>query len=243
MLKQIEGFVVQELPYKETSKIINILTKEYGIVGIMCKGAKSMKSSLRAVTAKYTYGVFNVYYKEDKLSTLTSVDIINDLTNIKTDLTLISYTTYITELVMQVAKQGVDEDIYNIFINTILKINEGLDPLILTNILEIKMLDYLGVALNLDSCNKCGNKTNIVTIDGDVGGYVCKNCLTNEFIVTANTIKMLRMYYYVQIESITDLKIGDKTKNEINQFLSRYYDRYTGLYLKSKDFLNKIVNM
>ena len=31
MLKQIEGFVVQEIPYKETSKIINVLTKEYGI--------------------------------------------------------------------------------------------------------------------------------------------------------------------------------------------------------------------
>lgn len=243
MLKQIEGFVIQEIPYKETSKIINILTKEYGIVGIICKGAKSMKSALRAVTTKYTYGIFNVYFKEDKLSTLISVDILNDLTTIKTDLTLISYTTFITELVTQVVKQSVDEELYDIFINTILKLNEGLDPLILTNILEIKMLDYLGVSLNLDSCNKCGDKTNIVTIDGDIGGYVCKHCLTNELIVTSNTIKMLRMYYYVDIKSITDLKISNQTKNEINNFLSRYYDRYTGLYLKSKNFLEKIINM
>ena len=240
MLKQIEGFVVQEIPYKETSKIINVFTKEHGIIGIICKGAKSMKSSLRAVTAKYTYGVFNVYFKEDKLSTLTSVDIIDDLSNIKTDLTLISYTTYITELVMQVVKQGDYQEIYDIFIETILKLNQNLDPLILTNILEIKMLDYLGVSLNLDSCNKCGNKTNIVTIDGDIGGYVCKNCLTTERIVKPNTIKVLRMYYYVDIKSITDLKISDETKNEINNFLSKYYDRYTGLYLKSKNFLNQI---
>lgn len=243
MLKQIEGFIIQEIPYKETSKIINILTRDLGIVGIICKGAKSLKSPLRAITSKFTYGVFNVYYKEDKLSTLTSVDVIDDLTNIKTDLTLISYTTYLSELVTQVAKQAIDEEVYDIFIETILKMNEGLDPLILTNILEIKMLDYLGVGLNIDSCNKCGNKTAIVTIDGDVGGYVCKNCLTDERIVSSNTIKMLRMYYYVDIKSITDLKISDTTKNEINMFLSRYYDRYTGLYLKSKNFLEKILNM
>ena len=243
MLKEIEGFIINETPFKETSKIINVLTKEYGIIGIMCKGAKSMKSTLRAVTTKYTYGLFHVYFKEDKLSTLVSVDIIDNLSNIKTDLTLISYTTYISELVTQVVKQGEYEEVYDIFIQTILKLNQGLDPLILTNILEIKMLDYLGVSLNLDSCNKCGNKTNIVTIDGDIGGYVCKNCMTNEFIVKPNTIKVLRMYYYVDIKSISDLKISEETKIEINNFLSRYYDRYTGLYLKSKNFLEQIRNM
>lgn len=243
MLKQIEGFIVQEIPYKETSKIINVLTKEYGIIGIICKGAKSIKNVNRALTTKYTYGFFNVYFKENKLSTLVSVDLINDLSNIKTDLTLLSYTTYITELITQVVKQGFYEEIYDIFIATVLKINNKLDPLILTNILEIKMLDYLGVSLNLNSCNKCGNKTNIVTIDGDVGGYVCKNCLTNEMIVKPSTIKMLRMYYYVDIKTISDLKISSTTKNEINNFLSRYYDRYTGLYLKSKNFLDQILKL
>ena len=243
MLKQIEGFILNEVPYKESSKIVNILTKEYGIIGVICKGAKSMKSALRALSTKFTYGVFHVYYKEDKLSTLVSVDLIDNLSNIKTDLSLISYTAYISELVTQVVKQSIDEEIYDIFIQTILKIENGLDPLILTNILEIKLLDYLGVSLNLDSCNKCGNKTSIVTIDGDIGGYVCKNCLSDEKIVKSNTIKVLRMYYYVDIKSITDLKISDETKNEINIFLSKYYERYTGLYLKSKSFLEQIRNM
>ncbi len=240
MQKMVEGFIVKETPYKESSKIINVYTKEYGIIGMIAKGAKSIKNPLRALTTKFTYGQFNINYKEDKLATLISVDIIDDLSNIKNDLTLISYTTYLTELVMQVVKQSLDSEIYNIFINTILKLNQHLDPAILTNILEIKMLDYLGVSLNLDSCNKCGNTKDIVTIDGDIGGYVCKNCLTNQLIVKSNTIKILRMYYYVDIKSITDLKIKEETKNEINTFLNRYYERYTGLYLKSKDFLLKI---
>ena len=82
MLKEVEGFILNETPYGETSKIINVLTKEYGVIGIMCKGAKSMKSPLRASSQSFTYGVFNIYYKENKLSTLTSVDVKNSFKNI-----------------------------------------------------------------------------------------------------------------------------------------------------------------
>ena len=238
MLKEIEGIIIKEIPYGETSKIIHVYTNN-GIISIMCKGARSLKSAFRASTLKFTYARFNIYYKEDKLSTLKSVDVINPLRNIMSDITLISYLNYITELTEQVVKQT-NEIVYDDYIRIILKIEDGLDPLILCNILEIKYLDYLGVGLNLDSCALCGNNTDIVTIDGDHGGYICKNCYTNEIIVDKKAIELLRMYYYVDIKSITKLKISDNIKNEINNFLNIYYDRYTGLYLKSKSFLKKI---
>lgn len=240
MLKEIEGIIIKEIPYGESSKIIHVYTRD-GIIGIMCKGAKKIKSPFRATTLKFTYGKFNVYYKENKLSTLVSVDIINGLKNIMTDITLLTYMNYLTELTEQVVKQT-NENIYDDFINTLLKIDDGLDPLIMCNILEIKYLDYLGVGLNLDSCVNCGSKTNILTIDGDRGGYVCSNCYQNELIVEPKTIELIRMYYYVDIKSITKLKISDKVKEEINHFLNTYYDRYTGLFLKSKNFLKKLVD-
>ena len=239
MLKEIEGIIIREIPYGETSKIIHVYTNE-GVISIMCKGAKTLKSHFRATNLKFTYGRFNIYYKENKLSTLRSVDIINPLSKIKNDITLLSYINYITELTTQILKQTT-EDIYEDYLNTILKIESGLDPLIMSNILEIKYLDYLGVGLNLDSCVSCGRKVNIITIDGDRGGYICTNCYQNELIVDKKTIELLRMYYYVDIKSISKLKISDKVKNEINHFLNTYYDRYTGLYLKSKDFLKKLI--
>ena len=82
MLESVEGIVITETPYGDTSKIINVLTKEYGIIGIICKGAMSIKSRLRSVTMKLSYGNFNIYYKKGKLSTLVSVDIKNNFKNI-----------------------------------------------------------------------------------------------------------------------------------------------------------------
>ena len=64
MILKVEGIILSETPYKETSKIINVLTKNHGMIGMICKGAKSLKSNLRATTQLYTYGYFYIYYKQ-----------------------------------------------------------------------------------------------------------------------------------------------------------------------------------
>jgi len=240
VIREFEGIIVSETPYSESSKILNILTKDEGIIGVMAKGAKRIKSPLRSVTEKFTLGIFSVYYHEDKLSTLVQADVINPLRNIKSDIIKIGYLTYICELSYQTAKQNNDSAIYTILKSAVLKIEDGLDPMIITNILELKMLDYLGVKIDLDRCIKCDNTTDIITISGDEGGYLCKNCVTSEPIYDIKTIKMFRLYYYVDIDTITDLKISEEVSSNINKILTDYYDRYTGLYLKSKEFLQHV---
>ena len=243
MIEKIEGIVVSELEYGETSKIINVLTKELGIVGMIAKGARTMKSPLRSTTNKLTYGTFFIKYNENKLSNLTSVDIIDNFKNIKIDIEKISYVSYLLELAVQVIKHTQDEAVYDLLIASIKKINEGFNPLTITNILELKYLEFLGVMPVLDCCSVCGSTKSIATLSSYRGGYVCNNCLKNEKIVSEKTIKLIRMFYYVEIDKISKLDISEQSKMEINNFLTDYYDRYTGIYLKTKDFiknLNKI---
>lgn len=239
-IKKVEGIVVSESPYSESSKILNIITKEYGIIGVMAKGANKLKSKLRSGSNTLSYGYFHISYKEKGLSTLVEVNTINNLKNIKTDINKISFVYYIIDLVKQTLKHEYSEEIYNILISSVLKIEEGFDPQIITNILELKMLEYLGVKPIIDECSSCGSKTNIITISGDRGGYLCNNCRENEYIVSDKTIKLIRMFYYVDISKISKLKVGNETKKEIDMFINEYYDRYTGLYLKSKSFIKSL---
>ena len=240
MIEKIEGIVVNERAYGETRKIINLVTKEYGLISLIAKGAKSLKSDLRTSTTKLTYGYFHTNYKENKLSTLISVDIIDNFKNIKKDINKISYATFILDLTEQVIKQNNDSNILKICIDALEKINEDYDSMIITNILELKYLDYLGVMPIIDSCAICGNKAGIATLSSETGGYVCKNCITNQVIVNEKTIKIIRMFYYVDISKLSNLEISNEVKKEINNFIDDYYDRYTGLYLKSKSFLKNL---
>ena len=243
MITKIEGIVINERAYGETSKIINLITKEYGVIGVLAKGAYKIKSEFRSVTGKMTYGYFYLHYKEGKLSTLTSVDVIDNFKNIKTDINKISFASFLLDLSSQVIKQNNNSGVYELLVASLIKINEGFDPLVITNILELKYLSYLGVMPVLDRCSRCGDTSNIITISSYRGGYLCKKCRQNEHIVSLKTIKLIRMFYYVDIAKISTLNVSDEVKKEINKFLDEYYDKYTGLYLKSKSFLNKLLKL
>ena len=240
MIKTIKGVVISETPHKESSKILNILTED-GIINVVSKGCKNLKSPLRIISNKLSYSEFVIYYHEDGLSLLKEGSIIDYLDNIKKDLTLNSYLIYITDLTKQVINEGDSKTIYKEYIDAILKVNQGFNPKIITNILEVKYLDYLGAPINFNSCVKCGNDKDIVTISSIEGGYICKNCYKNEIIYDSKVIKMLKMYYLVDIGNISELKISDKVVNDINEFLVDYYESFTGIYIKSKDFLNKMI--
>lgn len=239
-IDSFEGIILTETNYSESSKILNVLTEDRGVIGIMSKGCRNVKSKLRGVSRKLIYGKFHVYYKENGMSTLIGVDLINSFSKTMMDLERISYSSYLLDLTYQVVRQNDDNDIFSLLRDTLLKIEEGLDPLVLSNILELKLLDFLGVRPSIDACSICGSDKGIVTLSSDSGGYVCRNCFNNEGYVSEKTIKMIRLYYYVEIKNISKLDVSSDVSKEINQFLDMYYDRYTGLYLKSKDFIKKI---
>ena len=86
----------------------------------------------------------------------------------------------------------------------------------------------------------CGNTEGIISLSSSNGGFLCKNCYSDDKITSEKTIKMIRMYYYVDINKITKLDVSDEVKKDINLFLDDYYDRYTGLFLKSRKFIKDL---
>ena len=46
-IETFEGIILSETNYGESSKILNVLTDKYGLIRIMSKGCRKMKSKLR----------------------------------------------------------------------------------------------------------------------------------------------------------------------------------------------------
>ncbi len=240
MIEEIEGIVIKETSYKESSKILNIYTKDKGIIGVISKGCKKIKSPIRGISNKLCYAKYEISYKEGKISTLISGTIINSFKNIMSDISLISYASYILELCSKVYEQNKDDDIYNIMISSLLKIEEGIDPSIITNIVELKLLNYLGVGVEVNKCSICGDTSDIITVSSRSGGLVCKNCYTDEAIMNEKSIKLIRLLSIVDINKVSKIKVKDDIKMEINTFIKDYYDAYTGIYIKSRELLKNL---
>lgn len=240
MITKVMGFIVKTIDYKDSSLLVYLLTPEHGLIGLIARGAKSMKSPLRSKTMKFTYGYFYMYYKENNLSILKEVDIIDNFSHLHEDIYLIGYLNYLTDLTVQVYKETQKKNLLELLIITLTKMNEGLDAAILTHIIEVKYLTLLGVDIPLDACVKCGSSNNLLTLSIKDGGMICQNCYQNERLFSPKTIYYLKVFKKIDITKITKIDIKDDIKKELSSFLSSYYDSYTGIYLKSKNFLTKL---
>lgn len=239
----VKGLVLNETNYSDSSKILNVLTSEYGLIGIISKGCRNLKSKLRGSSRKLVYGTFHFYYKENGLSTLISIDVINDYPKTIMNLERVVYASYLLDLTRQVVKQSKDSNILPLVVSSLDKIENGLNPAVVTNILELKYLDFLGVSPVVTGCAVCGKTTNIVSLSPTAGGFICKDCYQNEGYYSDKAIKLLQMYYYVDLEKITKIDVNSKVNMEINKFLEDYYDRYTGIYLNSKKMLRNVIEL
>lgn len=239
----VRGLVLNETNYSDSSKILNVLTREYGLIGIISKGCRNLKSKLRGASRKLVYGTFHFYYKENGLSTLISIDVISDYPKTIMNLENVVYASYLLDLTKQVVKQSKDSSILPLVVSSLEKLESGLNPAVITNILELKYLDFLGVSPIVTGCAVCGKTTNIVSLSPTAGGFICKDCYQNEGYYSEKAIKLLQMYYYVDLEKITKIDVNPKVNEEINKFLEDYYDRYTGIYLNSKKMLKNVIKL
>ena len=236
MQLKTRGIVLTETPYSETSKILNVLTEDYGLIGIISKGCKNLKNKLRGVSNKMNYCEYSLNYKENGLSTLIEGTTINSFKNIYVDMKKAMYSFYLIDLVSQVLKENNNKAIFNLLVPALTKINDGLSPELISNIIEIKLLDYLGVSLNLEECSNCGNKNDLITIDMASGGVICKNCYQDGYIMNNKALRLMQILKKVDINKLESLEItDDEIFREIDKFIYEFYTSFTGIYIKKKE--------
>lgn len=236
MQLKTKGIVLSETPYSETSKILQVLTEDYGLIGIISKGCRNVKNKLRGVSNKMNYCEYTINYKENGLSTLIEGDIINSFKNTFGNMKKSMYSFYLMDLCFQVLKENNNKEIFNLLSIALVKIDEGLSPELISNIIEVRLLNYLGVSLSLDTCVLCGKNEDIITLDLNCGGAICKDCYKEGYIMNTKAIKLIGLLNKIDLEKLEKLEItDDDIFKEIDKFINEYYSIYTGIYLKKKD--------
>ena len=240
MQLKTKGIVLHETPYGETSKILSVLTEDFGKISIISKGCRNVKNKLRGVSNKMNYCEYTIAYKENGISTMIEGTTINSFKNVFGDMKKSIYSFYLIDLINQVLNENNDKDLYNLLSLALIKINDGLSPELISTIIEIKLLKYLGVNLNLSSCVICGSKNDLITIDLENGGCLCHNCYHEGYLFQERALKLLFLLNKVDLSKIKELEITDSEPyKEIDDFIYEYYTHYTGIYINKKEKLFK----
>jgi len=120
------GIILREVQYKDTSKILTVLTGSEGKLTVSAHGAYRKTSKLSAVTGLLVFSEMTLLKKKDRW-TMTEARTVEQFLGLRDDLKLLSLGTYIAELTEAVADEdSPNPELLPLCLNTLFALSENL---------------------------------------------------------------------------------------------------------------------
>jgi DNA repair protein RecO (recombination protein O) len=144
------GFVLHSYPYKETSLIIDLLSRDHGRIALVAKGAKRPHSKLRGVLQTFQPLSVNWTGKAE-VRTLTGAEWVGGLLPLEKSALLCGF--YLNELLVKLlARDDPHPELFDHYVATLNQLAHGESPPIVLRQFERALLKSNGVAADLTHC-------------------------------------------------------------------------------------------
>lgn len=243
MFEKTEGIVIRTLDYKETHKIVTLFTKRFGKIGVIAQGVKKPRSRNGAIIQMFIQGDYLLRVGKG-LGTLQQGDVIHSFRKVREDLFKTAYASYVTELTYRVIEERVTLPyIYDQLLLTLTAIEQDKDPAIIAMMYEMKLYPLIGIKPLLEHCLACGSTSNLTYFSVGDGGTLCTSCgIKDAYSLKLNeqVIKLLRIFSEVDLKRVENISVKEENKQLLNQVLKAYFEHHSGIFLKSRRFLDQI---
>lgn len=245
MLYRVEGIVIRSMDYGEGNKIITLCTESGGKVGVLVRGAKKPKSRHAALVQPFTYGQY-VYFRNTGLGTLNAGEIIESYHELREDLVKASYASYACELLDRVLQDEETGTFWFKQLKACLQaLKEEKDPVVITSLYEMKILQAAGYGPQLDDCISCGQERldEQLFVSPRLGGVLCRACKHFDppaMSVSPKALKLLRLFAQLDLQRLGNISVSEGTRDEIKKIMRAFMDHQLGLNLKSRSFLDQM---
>jgi len=174
------AIVLRTYRFSETSKIVRLATRDYGVQSAIAKGVLRPRSPFGAALETLSEGVAQLYHKETReLQTLAAFDVVQLRRDLADDLGRFAGAAALSEVMLKMAPPAPLPAAYEAFIL-------GLDALVSAapgeaDAVAVRWLwllvGVLGFAPQLDACVRDGNPVSgTVAFSAAEGGVLCASC-------------------------------------------------------------------
>lgn len=228
------GFVLHSYPYKETSLIVDIFTRDFGRVSLIAKGAKRPHSQLR--NALQTFQPLMMGWSgKSEMPILTSAEWVGGMLPLEKAALLCGF--YLNELLIKfLLRKEPHSTLFNHYVSTLNELAHQSSASIVLRKFELNLLKESGLIGDLSYCSYTKSSVSskiIYVIDPNVG------------IRPATTFDNIPQ---VSGKSLLDMHIGDYS-DPITQQQSKVLMRFlitnqlNGVSLKTRQILIDLQNL
>lgn len=238
------GIIIYRRSYRERDLLVKILTDCIGPAMFYVRGAKKRGFKMTADILPFTHGHYIGTLNANGLSYIRSCSESNQYMKIASNLTRSAYASYILNLVDTAFDEGQPMGAwFNQVAMGLKKINDGLDPQIISNVFEVQLLGRFGVQPTWDRCVICGQTSGLLDYSERLGGVLCQrhwHLDRDRMHLDQRTIHYLQLFATLSLKELHSIKVGTVTKKRLAWVLDTLYDDEVGLNLKTKRFIKQM---
>lgn len=243
-LEEVHGVVFKRQKYKEADLLVKIMTRENGIITLVVRGALKPKSRLSASVMDFSYGDYVIYSSGKGLSNLRTYKEVKQFTRLYRDLTANAYASFIIDLIDHAFTEYQPlGKYYDLALFALRKINAGLDPEMITQVVQMQMLAAYGEEPELHHCLICGKNKGVFDYSIKLGGIICNDHfgqVNSRLHLSPKAVAVLRTIALVPVKRLGNISISKKTQKETRQAIDRIYRETIDLNLKTQKFLDEL---
>ena len=150
------GFVLHAHPYRETSLVLDVFTRDHGRVAMVAKGAKRPHSALRAVLQHF-HPIALSWTGRGEVKTLTKAEYVGGMLPLAGDALLSGF--YLNELLLRFCpREDAHPALFRHYMATLTRLSHGEPASFVLRSFERVLLQETGFAVAFDQCLRSGER-------------------------------------------------------------------------------------
>ncbi len=246
------AIVLRARVHGESDKIVTFLTRDWGKITGIAKGAKRSKRRFVNVLEPFTHVQLRFRpIRTDELAFIYGCDLLRSFRVPSRDLQCYGFASYLTELmdVMIVGREA-GQELYDLLLQglTVIEEQPALPPLFLPAF-ELLLLVHTGYAPNIEGCQRCGLPvsphfaSNVpIMFSPSLGGLLCARCrdLGGATIrLSPETLQILDNPQHTPAQTLLSAQASTQTCRELRAIINGLLMRHLTRPLKSRAFLEQ----
>ena len=225
------GIVLRATAYKDSSKILTVLTGSEGKLTVTARGALRRNCKFMAETQLLVFSEMTLFYGRDRW-TLTEARSIAQFIGLRNDVQLLALGSYFAELIEAASDEdSPSPELLPLFLNALFALSEGIKaPEYVKPAFELRLMAAAGFSPLLSVCSVCGEQVPQRSYLNLEGGTVnCAECAQGGSGISRGTLDAMRYITSCNPKKLFSFKLAEPALRELYRasegYLLAQFDR------------------
>ena len=239
------GLVLRETKYKDSSKILTVLTGHEGKLTVNVRGALRRNSKLAAVSQILVFSEMTLFKNRDRW-TLNEGQLLEDFRGLRDDIARLALGSYFAELTEAVADEdSPNPEILPLVLNALYALSRGIKPPEhIKPAFELRLMAASGFRPLITNCAVCGRENpEQAFLDFSGGTFRCGTCGgANQFeaLLSAGALQAMRYIIGCEPKKLFSFTLGDETRRELSAAAQGYLLAHLDRRFRTLEFYNQL---